>query len=275
MSTFLILLLSWNCFASDIEKADVERVYTIGIVPQFDIRRLHDIWTPILNELQARTGYRFMIRGSATIPTFEQELISGTFDFAYINPFHALIANRSVGYIPLLKDVGRQLHGIIVVAKDSPIESVTELAGKTIAYPAPNALGATLLVKAELQDKYGISTSQRYVLTHSSVYLNVALGEVVAGGGVQKTLDRQSPAIREAVKVLYKTRGVAAHPIASHPRVPESVRQDVIDALLAIGKTEAGKALLARIPMKQIDTASLTDYKSIDDMKLERFYQKF
>jgi len=33
-----------------------EKTYIFGIVPQFEARRLHGIWRPILNYLQKETG---------------------------------------------------------------------------------------------------------------------------------------------------------------------------------------------------------------------------
>jgi phosphonate transport system substrate-binding protein len=61
-----------------------------------------------------------------------------------MNPYHAIRANKKHGYAPLVRDVGRSLFGIIVVKKDSPIETVSELDGEIVAFPAPNALGAAL-----------------------------------------------------------------------------------------------------------------------------------
>ncbi len=276
----LLILLSLNGFASGGDKkvdheshAHERHTYTVGVVPQFDIRRIHAIWRPILNELEERTGHHFVLRGSATIPAFEKEFSTGNFDFAYMNPYHVVIASRDQGYVPLVRDVGRKLYGIIVVRKDSPIKSVAELDGKKVVFPAPNALGATLLSRSELLDKYQVSVSPDFVQTHSSVYLNVALGEAVAGGGVQKTLARQAPEISDTLRVLYRTQKVSPHPFTVHSRVPESVRQKVLDAMLDMGKTDKGQKMLAKIPVKQIGPAAMSDYSPLKDMKLERFYQ--
>ncbi|MCK4952060.1 MAG: phosphate/phosphite/phosphonate ABC transporter substrate-binding protein [Gammaproteobacteria bacterium] len=276
------MLISSNCYSSDSNKpANLDNrthkrhTYTVGVVPQFDIRRIHAIWRPILNELGNRTGHNFVLRGSATIPSFEKEFSTGNFDFAYMNPYHVVIASRDQGYIPLIRDVGRKLYGIIVVRKDSPIKSVAELDGKKVAFPAPNALGATLLSRSELLDKYQVSVIPDFVQTHSSVYLNVALGEAVAGGGVQKTLARQTPEISDSLRVLYRTQKVSPHPFVAHPRVPEPMRQKILDAMLEIGKTAKGQEMLAKIPMNQVGPATMSDYSPLDDMKLERFYQKW
>ncbi|MGB1612831.1 MAG: phosphate ABC transporter, partial [Arenicellales bacterium] len=55
------------------------RIYTVGIVPQFETSRLHGIWRPILDRLESETGLKFVIRGSSTIPQFEIEFAAGQF----------------------------------------------------------------------------------------------------------------------------------------------------------------------------------------------------
>lgn len=248
--------------------------YTVGVVPQFAARKLRKIWQPILNELEKRTGYRFKMVGSPTIPAFETEFMSGNFDFAYMNPYHLMLAAAQEGYIPLARDVGRTLHGVLVIRADSEIKKITDLDGKTLAFPAPNALGASLLMRQELADKFGITIKPVYVKSHDSVYLNVLLKKAAAGGGVQKTLNRQKEDFKKQLKVIHRTTAVSPHPLAVHPRVPEKVQQAVKEALLAMGASEGGKKLLAKVPMKKIGRAALADYAPLGNMGLERFFVK-
>ena len=251
-----------------------EKSYTFGIVPQFDARRIHSIWRPILDELQQRTGLKFSLRGASSIPVFEQEFAKGDFDFAYMNPYHILVANQKQGYLPLVRDIGRKLYGIVVVRKDSPINKVEDLDDKQVAFPAPNALGASLLPRSAFINTYHIDIKPKYVSTHTSVYLNVVMGEVAAGGGVQKTLSQQRPEVRDALRVLYETPRVSPHPVSAHSRVDKKTRLQVKQALLDMGSTEKGKALLAKIPMKKIGPADIKDYAPIGKLGLESIYQE-
>lgn len=257
------------------QKSGETPIYTVGIVPQFEVRKLHRIWRPILDEVESRTGYRFKIIGSPTIPDFEKEFVSGSFDFSYMNPYHIVLASEQAGYLPLVRDVGRTLHGVLVVRVDSGIDRVTELEGKIVAFPAPNALGASLQIRQELADKFKVTFEPRYVKTHDSVYLNVVLKQAAAGGGVQRTLDRQQEEVRRLLKVIHRTTAVAPHPFAAHPRVPAKVRQEVQEALLDLGATEEGGKLFSKVPIKQIGSASLADYEGLRGMGLERFQQSY
>lgn len=249
-----------------------DRIYTVGIVPQFDTRKIHAIWRPIIEALEQRTGLTFKLLGKPTIPDFERALANDEFDFAYINPYSAVAPSTGPHCVPLAREHGTQLYGILVVHKDNPLQNPQDLETQTIAFPAPNALGATLMIKADLEDLHQTHVDAEYVLTHSSVYFNVALGRAIAGGGVQKTLQEQPPAIRDKLRVLYRTRSVAPHPFCAHSRVPKSVRRHVQDQLLALGSTPAGQQLLTKVPIQRIGPATMTDYQPLLEMNLQRYY---
>jgi len=269
----LSLLLICSLFSINVQ-AKEQRVYTIGIVPQFEIRHIRKIWNPILNEIRKNTGIKLKLIGSPTIPDFENEFNAGKFDFAYMNPYHILLAKDSQGYIPLVRDHGRKLHGILVVRNDSGINSVQDLNGKKIGFPAPNALGASLLMRANLSNDYKIKFNPVYVKTHSSVYLNVIVKQTAAGGGVKKTLNQQRENIKAALKIIHRTPEVAPHPLAAHPRVPANIRKQIKETFLLLGRSEIGQALLLKIPMKKIGEAYMSDYTPLKKFNLEEFYVK-
>ena len=245
--------------------------YSFGVVPQYDQRQLHAIWQPILGELQRRTGISFKLAGMPTIPAFEKELQNGGYDFAYMNPYHVLKPTRSGSYIPLVRD-GVNLRGILVVRKESTIKSPSELNGKTVAFPSPNALGASMMIRADLAREFKVKVSPLYVKTHDSVYLHVVKGLADAGGGVEKTLEEQEKPIRDALRVLYVSRDLPPHPVAVNPRVSRSDAEKVRRALLEMAHDKAGQALLARIPMKKPVSTSMKDYRRMKKFDLEAFW---
>ena len=248
--------------------------YSFGVVPQFSSERISRTWEPILELLEKETGLQFELTGSLDIPAFERNFTKGGFDFAYMNPYHAIVAHKSGGYDPIIRDVGRSLYGIIVVKKDSPLQSVTELDGKKVAFPAPNALGAALIPRVEFSRKYKIEVEEMYVGSHSSVYLNVALGLATAGGGVQKTFAQQPENISSQLRIISKTQEVPPHPITAHNRIPEKVKLAVQKALMKIAATELGAKLLKQVPIKVAGETNIEDYQLIKDMNLDEFYVK-
>ena len=246
--------------------------FNVGIVPQFEPIKLAEIWSPILRELEVTTGHTFNMVGSPRISEFEDAFIDGEFDFAYMNPYHFLVAREAQGYEALVRDGARELFGVLVVAKDSDIQTVADLEGKTIAFPSPNALGAALLMRADLDRIHGLSYNAEYVSTHSSAYLNVALGQMDAGGGVMATLNRTEPAVRDRLRIIYETTRVPPHPFVAHKRVDPKVADAVQKAFLKLAETPEGNELLARIPMRQAIAATSEEYIDLNDLNLKDYW---
>lgn len=270
LAVFLFTVL----FAAVAEQACAtpEKTYTFGVVPQFEQRKLYATWKPVVDELSKRTGLTFNLVTTLKIQDFEKAFMRGEFDFTYVNPYHVIQVHDSQGYIPLVAD-SAPLRGIIVVRRDGPIQKAEELNGKTVAFPSPNALGASLLVRSDLEQIHHAAITPLYVTTHSSVYLHVAKELVAAGGGVEKTFQEQSEEIKSQLRVIYTTRSCPSHPVTAHPRVPKAIREKVRQALLALNETSEGKEMLLRIPVKQLVPVDYPDYGVMRSWKLEKYWQ--
>lgn len=77
--------------------ADSRPVFTFGVVPQFEQRKLYAAWKPIIEELETRTGLAFKLVTTLKIPDFEREYMNGGFDFVYMNPYYLDMGNNPGG----------------------------------------------------------------------------------------------------------------------------------------------------------------------------------
>lgn len=266
---FLFFLTTGSLTWADTNEAE----YIIGVVPQYTVVATYESWTPFIDYLSEKTGIKAKLKLSKSISEFEKNCMSGLFDFAFMNPYQQVKSREKQGYIPLAHDGSNKLIGIIVVGKDSPIQSVKELDGQTIAFPAPNAFAASLYIRALLAEQEKISFTPEYLKTHDNVYRHVISGKVKAGGGVRGTLKKQPLEAQEELRVLYETPGVTPHPFSAHPRVPAKVQQDVVAAILELSKTPEGQKILEAIQMpKPVQADYERDYRSVEDMKLEKYY---
>ncbi len=259
----LLSLAGANLFAEE---------FTFGVVPQFTTQRINDIWSPLLAELSARSGDTYTLTIEPDINEFESAFQRGDYDFAYMNPWHGVIANEAQGYLPIIRDGASTLKGVLVVRADSGINRIEQLERPEIAFPSPNALGASLLMRAELATLYNIEVFPLYVRTHPSVYLNVALGKSIAGGGVMRTLRAQPSAIQEQLKVIHETREISPHPISVHPRVSSEARDRFIIAVNHFAASTLGATLFAEVPIQAPAAASLDDYLILREWNLGDFY---
>ena len=246
--------------------------YIVGVVPQFATQIISSTWEPLLEELAAKTGDTFELVIETDITQFEVAFERGDYDIAYMNPWHAVIAFETQGYVPIVKDGANSLKGILIVKADSEISEVSQLDNAEIAFPSPNALSASLLMRTELATLHGLTVTPLYVRTHPSVYLNVALGKSLAGGGVLRTLRAQPQSLQDQVKIIYETREVSPHPIVAHRSISAEARLKIANALLDIAAEPEGAALFAGIHMQQPTSAKLEEYLALRDWRLREFY---
>jgi phosphonate transport system substrate-binding protein len=266
------LLAVLGCGLCHIAAAQTQnKTYTVAVVPQFASTQVYRDWTPLLAQLERATGYHFQLRVYHDFPSFETEFEKGIPDFVFLNPYHMTVARHKQQYRPLLRDTA-MISGILVVPKDSPIKNLADLNGKTVAFPSPNAVGASLYIRALLAEKFHIKISPVYVNGHQNVYRHVILGEAVAGGGVSRTLEKESDAIQSQLRVIFNTPAIASHPLAAHPRIPATVGEKIVDSLLAMSHDAEGGKLLAAVQLSQPVTADYKrDYSGLAKLKLERY----
>ena len=246
--------------------------YTVAVVPQLPAQITHKNWGPLLHKLSNASNLSLELKLYDNFLDFEAAIKQGAPDFVYMNPYHQVMAKKLQGYIPLIRDDSSKLVGIIVVRKDSPITSVKQLDGKSIAFPSPIAFGASLYMRALLSEQESLTFSQQYVSTHTNVYRNVILGLVDAGGGVNKTLNAERPEVINQLRVLYQTPGVASHTFSVHPRVPETVREKIIQIWIKLAQQDSGKQILNAVHFKKPITANFErDYQPLNKLRLDKY----
>lgn len=252
-------------------RAQVRATLSVAVVPQFPAAVLHRDWTPLLDRLSRMVGADFRLLLQPSIPRFEADVFAGTADLAYLNPYHQVIARRERGYLPLVRS-RVPLTGLLVVRQDDPITALRGLDGKTLAFPAPNAFGASLWMRALLTEREKLQFTPTYVQTHGNVYRHVLSGQAAAGGGVNHTLSQERPDVRQGLRVLFETPGVAPHPISAHPRVDPGLRTAIAEALASLATQPEGQALLQAVEIVDLVRADhARDYAPLEAFQLDRY----
>jgi phosphonate transport system substrate-binding protein len=272
---FALLFIAWltsgAANAACLGEQNSTKVYTFDVVPQLTAAKIYSTWSPLLERVGKEAGLCFELRVSPTIPEFEQKLLKGEPEFVFLNPYHAVLAHQKKKYQPLLADSEDLLTGILVVRADSPIKSLDELKGKNISFPAPNSFAASLLIRAEL-GKRKIDITPLFVKTHSNVYRSVIGKDAIAGGGVNNTLDNEAPEVRQQLRVLFETQAYTPHPVATHPTVPQAVRERFFKAMLKQSQDDEGRKLLEGINLSKPQSVTFAKhYKPLESLQLEKF----
>jgi phosphonate transport system substrate-binding protein len=240
---------------------------TFAVVPQQSATQLAESWIPVLSWLSKRSGLQLQFVTAPDVPSFEQRLATGEYDIAYMNPYHYTVFSDHPGYRAFARAKGERIKGIVVVPKDSPIKTLNDLSGKTLAFPTPAAFAACLLVQAELRGR-GIAFTPKVVNSHNSVYRSVAKGIFPAGGGVPRTFELLDENVRSELRVLWETREFTTHAIASRPALDPAVRVRLWKAMRDMSDNPQGRELLKAIGFMGFEQAKDEDWNDVRSLKI-------
>ncbi|BFM48413.1 phosphate/phosphite/phosphonate ABC transporter substrate-binding protein [Marinomonas sp. THO17] len=241
---------------------------TFGVVPQQSAKTLAARWSPVLNYISENTGITIQFATAKNIPEFEKRLLAGEYDLAYMNPYHYVVFHQKPGYQAIAKQKDKQIRGIVVVRKDSDIDSLEDLQNTRLAFPSPAAFAASILPRAQMAQENIVFTPS-YVSSHDSVYLNVSRGFFPAGGGVIRTFNNTSPEVREQLKVLWQTKPYTSHAIAAHPRVAQEQQRKIVQAMLQMNDEAEAMSLLKALNFNGLEAASNDRWDDIRDLDIK------
>ena len=83
--------LAFACLAACVcgmapARAETGTALVLAVVPQFPALDLHRTWTPIAKAIEASTGRPVRLKLHTSIPAFEDDVLAGTPQLAYMNP---------------------------------------------------------------------------------------------------------------------------------------------------------------------------------------------
>lgn len=263
-----VCVLSYPAMAEEPDKAQDKKIFSFGVVPQQAARKIVRLWTPVLAALSKKSGHRMHVVTARDIPTFEKQLANGGYDFSYMNPYHFTVFHENPGYQAVARQKEKRIQGILVTRKDSPLQTLEDLRGRTLAFPSPAAFAASVLPRGSLR-KAGIDVTPTYVSSHDSVYLTVARGLFPAGGGVVRTFRNTLPATRAQLRIFWKSDRFTPHAIAVHPRIPQPIWHAVQQALLEMGQDPQTRPLLEALKFqKGFEVAHNEDWDDVRALQL-------
>lgn len=241
--------------------------WSFCIPPQQSPTELTKRWTPVLRYLSEKSGQSWDLKTAKDIPTYQQQVLDGQCDIAYMSPTLYIMVNKAKGYQAFAKDRDANSVGLIVARKDGPVQQLAQLKGQTMAFPSKTALMATILPLMRL-DYEKIPVEAQYVVSLDSVYRSVAKGLFVAGGGEIRTFGALESEVRDQLVVLWQSDPLPPFPFLAHPRVPTGPLIKLQKAMLAMGRDPHGQSLLKAVNIKMWDIAGDSEYDVVRKMNL-------
>lgn len=250
-----LTLIAFMSHATDKQKL------VFGVVPQQSAAKLAQQWQPLLDRWGELAGVDITFATARDIPTFEKRLAAGEYDMSYMNPYHFTLVNHNPGYTAVAHAKDKQITGILVAKRDWQGE-LSDLEGATIAFPAPRAFAASILTQSELKQK-GITFTPKYVGSHDSVYLGVAKGLYVSGGGVGRTFKSFNDEAKQDLKIIYRTASYTPHAFAISNQVDEKTQTSLRKAVELLNKDPQAQKSFKMLSIKGLQPAQDSDWDDI------------
>ncbi|UTV26744.1 phosphate/phosphite/phosphonate ABC transporter substrate-binding protein [Photobacterium atrarenae] len=259
-----LLVMAMLSFSAAAER----QVLVFGVVPQQSAAKLAAQWIPLLEVWGKMVGTEFRFATAPDIPTFEARLQAGEYDLAYMNPYHFTLFHQSPGYHALAHAKDKRITGILVARKGWQ-GGLVQLDGQTLAFPAPRAFAATVLTQSEL-DAAHIRFRPQYVGSHDSVYLSVAKGLFLAGGGVLRTFNSLPASLREQLQVIHKTARYTPHAVAYHPKVDPVMVSRLKQSIALLNQHPEAAVAFSQLKIKGWELAEDRDWDDVAALEIRR-----
>lgn len=249
-----------------------ENLYIFGVHPLHNPERLHAVFDPLMDYLSNNIkNASFKLEASRNYTSYDKKLYSRKFHFSLPNPFQT-INSFQYGYRVFGKmGDDESFRGIIIVRKDSGITEPTQLKGKTVSFPAPTALAATMMPQYYLQT-HGLNVMKdidiRYVGSQESSVMNVFLGDSAAGATWPPpwhALSKERPELEKELKVIWKTEPLPNNGLVVRDNVPDEITQQVASLMNNLHKNKEGQAILARMELSHFESATNETYQPVID----------
>ena len=250
---------------------ELARSYSIGVVSRFAPAIAYETYQPLIDYLNRVTPYTFRLRLSNSYEETVEQLAAGEVIAAFLGSYIYVQVRNELPIRPLLRPLNRDgepfTRSALIVRRGSPLRSIEDLAGRSLALPSPSSFSGNWVTRMALRE-HGMSvddlTDVQFFDYHHTVVFQVLWGQFDAG------------VVRESVAQEYLDKGIEV--LASSPSfsgAPLVVHEEANSAL--VGELEA--ALLG-IPASQSDQFSgdlasgFVRARSVDYDDLERLVNR-
>lgn len=221
-----------------------EPALVLGLHPNISARTVIDMYQPLRQYLEQALKRPVQLYTAPDFQTYVQRTLKGEYDVAVTAPHLAHMAQRA-GYVTLFH-YAKELKGVIIVAKDSPIKDVTDLRGKTVALPDPltiiSIMGIEYLRAHQLVA--GRDVNLFSARSHNNAAIAVERAQVAAAIIGSVPYEQLPAALRAQLRIIAETESVPSQFIIAAERLPAAVRERVRTALTEFAATDGGRQWL-------------------------------
>jgi len=233
------------------------KVIQIGRPPYISVKGMmmavHGLIGFIRQELGAKDVRLVTPKDYAGVTT---ALENGAVDFAWYGPTAYVLAAERMRLIPLAKArrrTGVTYRGVIVTRRDTGIQKLEDIKGKTIAFVDPESASGYLyplevLLRAKIDPNKDCAKVE-FLQKHDAVMSAVWTKKVDVGAVIEDTIAAvKDPKILEQIVILGKTAEIPTDIVACRADLDPVLRERFKEALLKTGKLKQKSLATSGLP---------------------------
>lgn len=215
-----------------------------AVLNQHSVLVTAQIWNPILVEVSRISGIPLTLAMAKTAPETTAKTVAGDYDFAYTN--HLFTPERDqLGWRVIARINRPGIASLIVTDTASNLRTLTDLEGKTVAFPSKEAFVGYHIPNQALTDA-GITVEKRFAGNQEGAMQQLMTGAVAAAAVNDKVMQAFSHRKGFDIKVLWQSQTYPDLAVMASPKLEKQVVQKVQQALINLHHDPAGLVALQK-----------------------------
>ncbi len=241
----------------------------IGIFPRRDPVVTMKLFRPLGTYLQDKLGVRVRIETTGNFESFENRLRNGRYDIAHMNQYHYIRAKQELDIDVFAQNEEfneQQISGAIYVRKDSGIESLEQLRGKTILFGGNESAMMSYIVPVYLLQQAGLNKND-YVSKHAATPPNAVIAtylrqaDAAGAGEIVIRLPLVKNKINsDEIKIISESQPMPHLPWIYMNNKSEEFKDLIRNIFLNMKNSEEGRTVLKAAGLTGLNAASDSDY---------------
>lgn len=239
----------------------------LGIFPRNKATETVTMYSPLVEHLTEKIGRRVVLVTAKDFDSFWQGVTDRRYDIVHYNQYHFTRSAHAYRVIAHNQEFGKNaVAGALFVRKDSGINDVSQLRGRTIVFGGGkdamlSYIGPRfLLMQAGLREQ---DFKSEFAVNPPNAILALYNRQADAAGGGDILIDLQ--AVRKAIdtqeiRMLAATEPLLFLPWAVKRSMPAALADAIQSTLTDLGRTEAGRAVLKSARTTGLVKAGDKDY---------------
>jgi len=249
---------------------------TLGIFPRRPVAATHKAFKPLKEHLEKQLGEPVHLVVPKDFKSFWEGVEKKQFDLVHYNQYHYIKSHKELGYEVIVANEefgNKQIAGALSIRKDSGINSVADLKGKTIlfgggkkamgSYIAPTAILKTagLIEGKDYKVKFAKNPPSAVIGVYNKSANAAGSGNVVVR--IKAVTQKINP---EDITILAESEQFTQLPWAVKSSMPPAMAKKIQDIMVGLKTSKEGQEILKAAKVTGFYGVTDNDFGKVREM---------